>query len=183
MKDLVLGIGLWLILIIPPVRSFLESVMIVHMLIQLPLLILSGWLIGRFVVNRFHTFFRNWNENGIPGILIVVFITTYWMIPRALDEALTFPSIEILKFITLPIVGLFLVDSWKKIKTLGRTFVFLNYLSMFGLMGWLYIDSPIQICNNYLVAEQKMLGYGFLFITIMMLLGIIQYVFTDHSEA
>lgn len=182
MKDLFLGAGLLILLAIPPIRSMLESVMIVHMLVQLPLLIIAGLWIGRYIVRRFHSIFQNWNKNGIPGILIVVFITTYWMIPRALDEALTLPSIEVLKFITLPIVGVFLVDSWKKIKTLGRTFVFLNYLSMFGLMGWLYIDSPIQICNNYLLVEQKILGYGFLFITIIMVLGIIQYVFTDHSE-
>lgn len=182
MKNLFLGIGLILILIIPPIRSMLESVMIVHMLVQLPLLIFAGWLIGRYFVKRFSKFFKTWNGNGIPGIIIVVWVTTYWMIPRTLDEALTLQSIEIVKFISLPLVGILLIDSWKKIKGLGQTFILLNYLSMFGLMAWLYIDSPIQICNNYLVTEQKTLGFGFLFITAMMVLGVIQYVFTDHSE-
>lgn len=94
----------------------------------------------------------------------------------------TYPAVELFKFISLPIVGILLADSWKKILLIGRSFVFLNYLSMFGLMAWLYIDAPIQICNNYLVAEQKALGWGFAIITAAMVLFTLQYVFIDHSE-
>jgi hypothetical protein len=53
---------------------------------------------------------------------------------------------------------------------------------MFGMMAWLYIDSPIQVCNNYLESEQKMLGWGFLLITLFMLLHILQKVFVDQTE-
>lgn len=54
---------------------------------------------------------------------------------------------------------------------------------MFALMGWLYVDSPIQLCNNYLEIEQQVLGGGFLLITGLMILYIIQVAFTDRSES
>lgn len=173
---------LFFILLIPPIRTYLESVMIVHMLVQIPLLIIAGWFAGIYLQERFPKFFVNWNENGVPGIIFIVFVTMYWMIPRAVDDALTFPIVEVFKYISLPLVGILLKDSWGKIKGLGRAFIFLNYLSMFGIMGWLYVDSPIQICNNYLIAEQKMLGWGFIGITAVMVIGTIVYVFSDHSS-
>lgn len=177
-----LGLALYIIMAFPFISNYLESIMIVHMLIQLPLLILSGWLLGSFIITKGISFFSKWNENGLPGIIICVFVTTYWMFPRAMDESLTLWMVELLKFISLPLVGLLLRDSWTKIKVIGKSFVFLNYLSMFALMGWLYIDSPIQLCNNYLETEQKLLGGGFLFITGLMLLYVIQIAFTDQSE-
>lgn len=177
-----LGLALYIIMAFPTIVNYLESIMIVHMLIQLPLLILTGWLLGSFIITKGISFFSKWNENGIPGIIIFVFVTTYWMFPRAMDEALTLWTVELLKFISLPLVGILLKDSWPKIKVIGKSFVFLNYLSMFALMGWLYVDSPIQLCNNYLETEQKLLGGGFLLITGLMLLYVIQIVFTDQSE-
>jgi hypothetical protein len=180
-KPLVIGSLILLILIIPPIRIYMESIMIIHMLVQLPLLIVVGWFIGEFLLEKAPRVFELLNDNGVPGIIVFVAITMFWMLPRTLDEALTFPLYELFKFISLPLVGILLVDSWRKIKVFGRVFIFLNYLSMFGLMGWLYLDSPIQICNNYLLAQQKILGWGFIFITALMVMYVLQYVFTDHT--
>lgn len=182
MKQLGLGFILFAILLVPPIKNYFESIMFLHMLIQLPLLIVVGWLVGKWGIHKYPHFFSVWNTNGVPGMILVVFITMYWMVPRALDEAITVGIVEVFKFISLPIVGLCLRDSWDKIQTLGKSFIYLNYLSMFGLMAWLYIDSPIQICNNYLVTQQKALGWGFLVITVWMVLYMLQAVFTDHSE-
>jgi len=182
MKQPGFGVIILGLLILPPIKDYLESYMLLHMLVQLPLLILSGWLIGKITEHKSINFLGIWNTNGVPGIILFVFITMYWMLPRALDEAVTISYIEIFKFVSLPLAGFFLRDSWEKIQALGRGFIFLNYLSMFGLMAWLYIDSPIQICNNYLETQQKALGWGFLIITIGMVLYILQAVFTDHAE-
>ncbi|OZU88781.1 hypothetical protein CIL03_10875 [Virgibacillus indicus] len=183
MKQTISGVVLFCILLIPPVRTYMESIMILHMLVQLPLLILAGWLAGKVVIQKFSRFFAKYNENGVPGITLVIIITMYWMLPRAMDEALTFYHVELFKFLGLPfLVGIPLRDSWHKLKAVGKSFVYLNYLPMFGLMAWLYIDTPIQICNNYLEVQQKVLGWGFLIITAFMVLYIIQFVFTDHSE-
>jgi hypothetical protein len=181
-KPLIIGSSILLILLIPPIRVYMESTMIIHMLVQLPLLIIAGWFLGEYVNGKFPKVFIVYNDNGVPGIILFVAITMFWMLPRTLDEALAFPMYELFKFVSLPISGILLVDSWGKINALGRIFIYLNYLSMFALMGWLYLDSPIQICNNYLVNQQKVLGWGFIFITAVMILYVVQSVFTDQSE-
>lgn len=181
-KPLYIGALLYLILIIPPIRSYMESIMIIHMLIQLPLLMVVGWFLGKYIVYKAPKVFHAINENGVPGIILIVAITMYWMLPRTLDEALTLPQYEVFKFISLPLAGLLLADSWAKMKEVGQIFIYLNYLSMFALMGWLYLDSPIQICNNYLIMQQKTLGWGFIFITASMIVYVLQYVFTDHRH-
>lgn len=183
MKRLIYGVTLYVILLLPPVISLLESIMVAHMLIQMPLLIVVGWLIGDYLMNQHPVFFQKWNENGIPGIMLVYIVTMYWMIPRAMDEALTLQLVEIFKFTSLPLlVGIPLRVSWRKLSDLGRGFLIFNYIPMFGMMAWLYIDSPIQICNNYLTSEQKTLGWGFLVIMLFMLLYILQMVFIDRTE-
>ncbi|WP_203247084.1 hypothetical protein [Sporosarcina beigongshangi] len=182
MKQTIGGIVLYILLLIPPIVSILESIMILHMLVQIPLLIITGWLVGQFVVDKYRSFFTKWNDDGVPGVLIFVFITMYWMLPRAMDEALGIWYIELFKFVSLPLAGLVFHDSWRKLQIPGKSFIFLNYISMFGLMGWLYVDSPIQLCNNYLALEQKILGWGFLFITAGMIIYIVQLTFMDHSE-
>ncbi|MUK89087.1 hypothetical protein GMD78_11950 [Ornithinibacillus sp. L9] len=181
-NSLLSGLILFGVLLIPFIRQFLESVMVLHMLVQLPLLVLVGWLIGITITRNFQSHFDSWNSNGIPGTLLFVMITMYWMIPRTLDEALSIWYIELFKYVSLPVIGLLLYDSWKKLQSIGKSFIYLNYLSMFGLMAWLYIDSPIQICNNYLAAEQKILGWGLLGITAFMVLYLVQAVFTDQTE-
>ncbi|QUW21414.1 hypothetical protein JSQ81_16660 [Sporosarcina sp. Marseille-Q4063] len=183
MKQTMIGVVLFVILGIPSLISLVESIMILHMLVQIPLLVIAGWLMGQFLVERFQSFFEKWNDNGIPGILVFVIITMYWMLPRVMDEALTIWYIQLFKFIGLPIAGLALRDSWSKLQITGKSFIFLNYISMFGLMGWLYVDSPIQLCNNYLELEQKMLGWGFLVLTAGMVIYIVQLAFTDQSSS
>lgn len=183
MKQGVIGLAIYLILMIPPVIRGLESNMITHMLVQIPLLIFSGWLMTRFLQIKFPYIFQTWNKNGIPGIILFIIMTTYWMIPRMMDETLALQSIEVFKFISLPfLTGVTLRDSWGKLSAIGKNFVVLNYIPMFAFMAWLYIDSPIQICNNYLEAEQKQLGWGFLIIMAGMLLYMIQAAFTDQSN-
>ncbi|MFB4167850.1 hypothetical protein [Virgibacillus sp. JSM 102003] len=177
------GFLLFVLLIIPPIRNVMESVMVIHMLVQIPLLIISGWLLAGYFQSKFSSFFLKWNHNGVPGIILVVLFVAYWMIPRTLDEALNMWNIELFKFVSLPfLVGVALKDSWKKLASLGKSFIIFNFIPMFGLMAWLYIDAPVRLCNNYLEVEQKTLGWGFLIITISIVLYMLQNVFTDHSE-
>lgn len=183
MRQSLIGVMLYVILMFPPLVHLLESIMITHMLVQLPLLIISGSLMGQFFQKKFPRFFQSWNKNGISGITLFIIITTYWMIPRIMDETLTITTIEVFKFISLPfLAGVPLRDSWKKIGGLGKGFVVLNYIPMFAFMAWLYIDSPIQVCNNYLEAEQRQLGWGFLFIMLTMIFYFVQFVFTDQRK-
>jgi len=178
------GFILYVMLMFPPLVKWMESIMITHMLVQIPLLIVAGYMMGQFLQKKFPGIFSRWNDSGIPGMLLFVIITTYWMLPRIMDETLAITSIELFKFISLPfLAGVPLRDSWRKIGGLGKSFILLNYIPMFAFMAWLYIDAPIQICNNYLETEQKHLGWGFLLIMLMMISYLVQSVFVDQSES
>ena len=74
MKQSLYGFLLWVILILPPVAHVLESVMIIHMHMQMPLLVVSGFFMARFLQLKWPRFFAKWNANGIPGILLFTII-------------------------------------------------------------------------------------------------------------
>lgn len=157
------GFLLFIFLVVPPVANFMESVMVIHMHMQMPMLVIAGFLIARFFKNRFPGFFKKWNSNGVPGILLFVIIMVYWMLPRTMDEALTTQSVEVFKFISLPfLAGVSLRDSWKKLSSFGKNSIIISFTIMFLGLGWLYIWSPVQLCNNYLVIQQVTLGWAFL---------------------
>ncbi|WP_188455256.1 hypothetical protein [Virgibacillus oceani] len=183
MKQFLYGLVLYLFLLLPPVAALLESIMIIHMHMQMPLLILSGFLMARLIQLKFPDFFRKWNSNGVPGIMLFSIILVYWMIPRTMDEALTIEASELFKFISLPfLAGVPLRDSWKKISSAGKNSVFIIFIILFSLMGWLYIAADEQICNNYLRVDQITLGWGYVTMAVCMAIYVIQLIFGDHSE-
>ncbi len=150
---------------------------------QMPLLIITGFLFARLFQLRFPRFFEKWNRNGIPGIILFGVIVTYWTMPRSMDEALTTQGMEVFKFISLPILaGVPLRDSWKKLKPIVKNIVFYFFIFVFFGMGWLYIDSPVQLCNNYLIIEQITLGWGFITTAICMVIYLIYVAFVDPTK-
>lgn len=164
MRQPAYGLVLFIFLILPPVVTLAESIMAIHMHTQMPLFFISGFLMAPFFQKKFPRFFEKWNGNGIPGILLFIIIVIYWMIPRTMDEALTITSIEIFKFISLPfLAGVPLRDSWPKITVRVKNVVFILLSIIFAFMAVLYIAAPAQLCNNYLIVEQKTVGWGFVF--------------------
>ncbi|MFB4167126.1 hypothetical protein ACE1TG_04055 [Virgibacillus sp. JSM 102003] len=182
MKQAIYGLLLFVFLILPPVANLLESIMIIHMHMQMPLLLASGFLMARFFQIKFPGFFEKWNRNGVPGILLFIIIWSYWMIPRSMDEAITVQMVEIFKFISLPfLAGVSLRDSWMKLGKVGRNLIYIFFVIMFGLMALLYIGADSQICNNYLEVEQKTLGWGSLAMAAFLLIYVLQLLFIDQS--
>lgn len=183
MKQVYYGVVLLIFLILPPVAKLMESVMIIHMHMQMPMLIIAGILIGKYVQIKFPHFLEKWNQNGVPGILLFLVIWIFWMIPRTMDESLTQLSMEIFKFVSLPfLAGIPLRVSWKKLHSTVKYSIFLFLTLLFLAMGWLYIRAPIQLCNNYLLIEQITLGWGFLTMAICMLVYLIYITFFDLSK-
>src|SRR5690625_7192516 len=183
MKQAIYGLILYVFLILPPVATLMVSICVVHMLFLLSLLVISGILMARFFQVRFPDFFEKWNRNGIPGILLFVFIWTYWLIPRAMDEALTMQMVEIFKFISLPfLAGIPLRDSWGKLGKMGKYIMFIYFIITSLALGWLYIASPEQLCNTCLVVEQRALGWSSAIIGICVMLYFVQDIFVDESE-
>ena len=182
MKQSKYGLILFVFLALPPVANLLESIMIIHMHMQMPLLIIAGFLMAKFFLMRFPQFFEKWNQNGVPGILLFLVILFYWMIPRTMDEALTLNSVEIFKFISLPfLAGMPLRDSWRKLSTFKRNILLVVITIMSFGLGLLYVKSPVQLCNNYLLIEQITLGWGFLTMAICLVIYLLYISFTDQS--
>jgi len=152
------GIGIIIFLSLPIWRILLESSLINHMLIQIPLLVFAGWIIGKGLLP---SLLQKWNERGIPGLLIALFAMLFWMIPRWLDAALSEPHWEVIKFITVPLlIGVPLSISWPRISSFARAVVWTNAISMLIVVGWLYVTAPLRVCNNYLVNQQEAFGYS-----------------------
>lgn len=183
MKQAIYGLVLYIFLMLPPVVTLSESIMSIHMHMQMPLLGIVGLLMTPYLKEKRPAFFRKWNQNGIPGIILFMLVIIYWLIPRAMDEALTVPFVEVFKFVSWPfLVGVPLRDSWGKLKPFLQNIVFISISVIFGLMAWLYIFSPNQLCNNYLIIEQRALGWGFFIIALCIMLYFIQSLFVDKTE-
>ncbi|MFD2444974.1 hypothetical protein ACFSO7_13470 [Bacillus sp. CGMCC 1.16607] len=177
------GLLLFIFLIIPPVAKFMESVMIMHMHMQMPMFVIAGLLMARFFQVRFKGFFEKWNSDGVPGMILFSIVMVYWMLPRTMDEALTVQGVEMFKFISLPfLAGIPLRDSWKKLGARGKNIIIIFFTILFLGLGWLYIQSQDQLCNNYLVIDQIILGWGFLTTAIGMVIYLGYTFFIDPSE-
>ncbi|WP_313893565.1 hypothetical protein [Psychrobacillus sp.] len=183
MRQPLYGLTLYIFLMLPPVATLAESVMAIHMHMQMPLFVIVGVLMATFFQRRFSRLFAIWNGNGIPGIILFMIIVIYWMLPRTMDEALTIQKIELFKFVSLPfLAGVPLRDSWPKLGVIGKNIIFVLLSVLFSSMAWLYIMTPIQLCNNYLIIEQKTLGWGFVFQAAGIFIYFAMALFIDKSD-
>src|SRR5699024_12489964 len=99
-----------------------------------------------------------------------------------MDEALTMQVVEVFKFISLPfLAGIPLRDSWGKLGKMGKYIMFIYFIISSLALGWLYIASLDQLCNNYLIVEQKALGWSSVMIDICVLLYSVKHIFVDES--
>ncbi|SFA89321.1 MULTISPECIES: hypothetical protein [unclassified Bacillus (in: firmicutes)] len=183
MKQALYGLLLFVVLSLPPVADFLESIMIMHMHMQMPLLVISGILIARFFQIKFPGFFEKWNGNGVPGMMLFIIIISYWMLPRAMDEALNLPMVEVFKFISLPfLAGVPLRDSWVKLSSNLKNMTIVLFAVMFIGMGWLFIMATDNLCNSYLVMDQIILGWGYITMAICLIIYLCYCFFIDPSD-
>jgi len=160
------------VLALPVSRQTLEAHMATHMLLQIPLLAIAGVLLAHAVAARLQRMLESYDRHGISGMMIVLFASSYWMLPRALDSVLASPVMELGKFCSLPLlVGLPLALSWQRVGPIGRSFVLANVISMVAVAGWLYRQSPVRLCNYYLIDQQVLLGDGLL--ALALLLGLV----------
>lgn len=153
--------GLWGALWAAPLRLALESDMALHMTVQLPLLVGVGVLLAKPLRRHEPRWLAEADWLGIPGLVLVVFATTLWMLPRMLDMALADPWADLAKFLSLPLfAGLPLGLSWRRMPTLGRAFVFANFIPKLGAVGGLYLAAPIRLCSYYRLDQQAVAGWS-----------------------
>ncbi|HRP75128.1 MAG TPA: hypothetical protein PK725_05280 [Rhodocyclaceae bacterium] len=150
----------WMLLATPAVRTWLETSMSVHMLVQIPLLAAIGIVAMRLLPGTTQNMLLAAAGGAIPCVLIATFASSYWMLPRAIDAVLVDPLAEAAKFVSLPLlVGAPLALAWRQLGLIGRGFVWTNFISMLAVLGWLYIVAPVRVCNSYALFEQERAGW------------------------
>ncbi|MCK0506437.1 hypothetical protein [Aromatoleum anaerobium] len=167
----VLG-ALYLLLAAPPLRTSLEATMSGHMLVQIPLLAAIGFVACRLLPEQRQERLLAAGGGAVPYVVLAVFASTWWMLPRALDDALVSPTVEAAKFVSLPaLVGLPLALAWRRLGPIGRGFVWTNFISMLAVLGWLYIAAPLRVCNSYLVDQQESAGWLMVKLALLLFAG------------
>ena len=148
------------VLAIPIVqRDMLTALMSLHMLVQIPLLLLAGVFLELACRTRLGGSCLR-NDYGIAGLLLVSLVTAGWMIPKALDDALVDWRVAALKYAGLPVCGWVLAASWRRAPVAVRLFFLGNFCWMSAIVGLVYLDQPLRLCNAYLQDDQYWAGRG-----------------------
>jgi hypothetical protein len=153
-----LGAALLAVLLLPPVRQALEASMARHMLVQYPALMLAGALLATAMSERARQRLAAWNALGLSGLTAVALTLAELMIPRVLDLALVDPAVEAAKVVALVGAGAVLAPSWRAAGRVVQGFFLGNVLPMSVIVGTLYQDSPLRLCNAYRLDDQRQLG-------------------------
>jgi len=175
---------LWLALWSPPLRTLLEHDMVAHMAVQLPLLITTGLFLAPTLRHSEPRWLARADWLGIPGLVLVGFTTSFWMLPRMLDAALGEPLIDFAKFLSLPLLaGLTLGLSWRRMPGLGRAFVWANFIPKMGAIGGLYLAAPTRLCAYYRLDQQTAAGWTLIAIAVALAAGSFALAFAGWPRA
>ncbi|WP_323011768.1 hypothetical protein [Castellaniella sp.] len=110
----------------------------------------------------------SYNAYGIPGLLLVSLVGAGWMIPKALDDALVDWRVAAFKYVGLPICGWLLRASVRQANVVIKLFFLGNFCWMSAIVGMVYLDQPIRLCNAYLQDDQDWAGRGLIVLAIVL---------------
>tara|TARA_B110001469_G_scaffold104700_1_gene103703 strand:- start:1010 stop:1621 length:612 start_codon:yes stop_codon:yes gene_type:complete len=152
------------LIIVSPISTILESTMVGHVLLQLPLLVTIGMFAADVVPAKLKNMIILINAGGIFGCISITFIFLVWMIPRWLDASLVYETVALAKYASLIVGGVLLRMSWPIAHPITRGLLQIEFIAMLLRLGWLYLISPERLCNSYLLSDQIWLGRGLLII-------------------
>lgn len=152
------GAALLAVLAVAPVRHAMEAGMWRHMMLQFPLWMAAGALLAAALPARALSLIGRCNAHGIAGLLGVALALAVLMVPRVLDLALLRPEVEGAKLAALLLAGAALRLSWRPAGLVLQFFFLGNVLPMMAVVGSLDVDSPLRLCNAYLLDDQVRLG-------------------------
>ena len=142
---------------LPPLRPLIEQSMVWHMLVQMPLLVLSGacaaaaWAPAREL---------RWNRFGLSGFMLAQCVVAYWMIPALVDRAVVLPSADAAKIVSLWLAGVALGVGYRQAPAAVQLF-FIGYgLPMMAWLGLYLASTDLRLCNAYSLQSQLRAGWG-----------------------
>ncbi|MEZ7871105.1 MAG: hypothetical protein QMB72_06080 [Brachymonas denitrificans] len=155
-----------LLLFWPDLRHFVESRMALHMLLEFPLLMASGWCLRRWWQRRrpMQGGAGRWEQlldwRGWTGATFVTVVTVVWMVPSMLDAALLALPVAAFKYVSWWLAGWLLASSWYRMDAEVLLFFAGNLAWMTATAGLLYLEAPSQLCVSYLQDDQQHAGLG-----------------------
>ena len=153
-----MALALLALLLVPALRQWLTASMWRHMVLQFPLWMLVGAWLAAGLPPAIRARAARWNAHGISGLVATGTVLAVLMVPRVLDLALVSAPIEAAKCVALVVAGTALRLSWRAAGLVVQGFFLGNMLPMTAVVGQLYIDSPLRLCNAYLLDDQARLG-------------------------
>ncbi|MGB4812406.1 MAG: hypothetical protein WBP13_08015 [Methylophilaceae bacterium] len=148
----------------PVVRVLIENSMTFHMLFQIPMLILAGYLLKnkpKDVQYSLMQSFAQWLWIYLAGL--------FWMLPISLDKALIYPAWDIFKIISLLITGAILKVVFQSHRILALFFIGSTTMMLF-FVGFYYQGTDVRLCNAYLIESQQVTGIGLVVVASLLLL-------------
>lgn len=157
-----LAVGTGALMVAAITHNWLEASMARHMIVQLPALFIAGW----FMFNRIGLIksLAKIDAHGLTSFVFILSVSTYWMLPRALELSITSPLYETAKFITVILAGAFAPSALKRANQIVQLFFIGNFCAMAAIFGLLYQDQFKQLCNAYTVDDQALAGVGLVII-------------------
>lgn len=152
-----------LMLFWPALRHTVEARMLLHMLLEFPLLLASGWALRHLCLRHGRA---PWLTRGLAlldwrgwtGATLVSLLAAIWMVPAALDLALLSTPVAAAKFAGWWFGGWVLAGSLQRMDPELLLFGAGNLAWMMASAGLLYIDAPARLCVNYLQDDQQQTG-------------------------
>lgn len=146
---------------VPPLRSLIEQSMFWHMVVQMPLLVLAGWLTMAAWQRRIAPqFMASWNVYGLNGFFLTLIILAYWMLPSAIDRAVVLPQADGLKLLTLFTAGALSKHAFDRSPSVLQLFFVALMVSMLTWLGVYFATTDLRLCNAYSLASQVLTGWG-----------------------
>lgn len=157
-------------------NTTLTRSMAMHMLLHIPLILLSGVCAGAVLCSSMRTKTGSWkkaalvwakyNEHGISGLLLGTLVAAYWMIPKSLDDVFLLQTAAVGKYVGLFIAGMMLFDALRRANSVIKLFFLGNFSWMMAIAGLLYQEETSRLCNAYLLGDQEMAGQGLVILAV-----------------
>lgn len=149
---------------LPFARVLIQSSMAFHMLFQIPMLILAGYLLNSMPKNAQYTLLES-----IAQWLWIYLSSAFWMLPISVDKALLYPAWDIFKLLSLLITGAVLKVVFQSHRLLALFFIGSMTMMLF-FVGFYYQQTDVRLCNAYLIESQQVTGTGLIILASGLLL-------------
>lgn len=150
-------------------HSWFEASMARHMLVQLPAIALSGWLM--MGTGRHLTKLALIDAHGLTTLAATLMVSAYWMVPRALELSTASLPSEVAKFASVLAMGTLSRAGLQRANGIIQIFFLGNFCAMCAIVGMLYQDQPRQLCNLYTIDDQAIAGIGLVLASCVIPLG------------